>query len=133
MMPVLEPSGQYEDSGRRATARFADRDLGRLPLSRRRFLGDRFLCLLLARDRHQHFLPAGRCLPRLLGNLFGALVSAAVVAARAEPDGFTLLMTLSSLAVLPEVDRLFARPRAVRSLIWTRLNFLNSSRTTARG
>jgi hypothetical protein len=72
-MPVLEPSGRYEDSGHRATARFADRDLGRLPLSRRRFLGDRFLCLLLARDRHQHFLPAGRCLPRLLGNLLRSL------------------------------------------------------------
>src|SRR5664279_5709846 len=28
-------------------------------------------------------------------------------AARAEPDGYTLLMTLSSLAVLPEADRLF--------------------------
>lgn len=33
-------------------------------------------------------------------------------AARAEPDGYTLLMTLSSLAVLPEADRLFARPIA---------------------
>src|SRR5438270_22225 len=31
-------------------------------------------------------------------------------AARAEPDGHTLLMTLSSLAVLPEADRLFGRP-----------------------
>ena len=31
-------------------------------------------------------------------------------AARAEPDGHTLLMTLSSLAVLPEADRLFDRP-----------------------
>src|SRR4030081_4061701 len=31
-------------------------------------------------------------------------------AARAEPDGYTLLMTLSSLAVLPEADRLFDRP-----------------------
>jgi tripartite-type tricarboxylate transporter receptor subunit TctC len=30
-------------------------------------------------------------------------------AARAEPDGYTLLMTLSSLAVLPEADRLFDR------------------------
>ena len=30
--------------------------------------------------------------------------------ARAEPDGYTLLMTLSSLAVLPEADRLFERP-----------------------
>lgn len=33
-------------------------------------------------------------------------------AARAEPDGHTLLMTLSSLAVLPESDRLFGRPAA---------------------
>jgi tripartite-type tricarboxylate transporter receptor subunit TctC len=32
------------------------------------------------------------------------------IAARAEPDGYTLLMTLSSLAVLPEADRLFDRP-----------------------
>src|ERR1700754_423406 len=31
-------------------------------------------------------------------------------AARAEPDGYTLLMTLSSLAVLPEADRRFDRP-----------------------
>ncbi len=34
------------------------------------------------------------------------------IAARAEPDGYTLLMTLSSLAVLPEADRLFGRPPA---------------------
>src|ERR1700759_4795153 len=33
-------------------------------------------------------------------------------AARATPDGYTLLMTLSSLAVLPEADRLFNRPVA---------------------
>jgi tripartite-type tricarboxylate transporter receptor subunit TctC len=33
-------------------------------------------------------------------------------AARAEADGHTLLMTLSSLAVLPEADRLFNRPVA---------------------
>lgn len=33
-------------------------------------------------------------------------------AARAEPDGYTLLMTLSSLAVLPEADWLFERPVA---------------------
>ena len=32
--------------------------------------------------------------------------------ARAEPDGYTLLCTLSSLAVLPEADRLFGRPVA---------------------
>ena len=33
-------------------------------------------------------------------------------AARAEPDGYTVLMTLSSLAILPEADRLFDRPVA---------------------
>ena len=33
-------------------------------------------------------------------------------AARAEPDGHTLLVTLSSLAVLPEADRLWDRPVA---------------------
>ena len=33
-------------------------------------------------------------------------------AARAQPDGYTLLMTLSSLAILPEADRLFGRPAA---------------------
>lgn len=32
--------------------------------------------------------------------------------ARAEPDGYTLLCTLPSLAVLPEADRLFGRPVA---------------------
>lgn len=32
-----------------------------------------------------------------------------IAAARAEPDGYALLMTLSSLAVLPEADRLFER------------------------
>src|SRR3954453_15070462 len=37
----------------------------------------------------------------------GAVGNAAV--ARAAPDGYTLLMTLSSLAVLPEADRLFGR------------------------
>src|SRR5512142_1966316 len=42
------------------------------------------------------------------GGAGGAIVNAA--AARAEPDGYTLLMTLSSLAVLPEADRLFDRP-----------------------
>ncbi len=43
----------------------------------------------------------------------GGSVGNAVVAARAEPDGHTLLMTLSSLAVLPEADRLFDRPGGV--------------------
>ena len=38
----------------------------------------------------------------------GAVGNAA--AARANPDGYTLLLTLSSLAVLPEADRLFGRP-----------------------
>src|SRR5438445_12970430 len=41
------------------------------------------------------------------GGAGGAVGNAAV--ARAEPDGYTLLMTLSSLAVLPEADRLFDR------------------------
>ena len=44
------------------------------------------------------------------GGAGGSIGNAA--AARAEPDGYTLLMTLSSLAVLPEADRLFDRPRA---------------------
>jgi tripartite-type tricarboxylate transporter receptor subunit TctC len=42
------------------------------------------------------------------GGAGGAIGNAA--AARAEPDGYTMLMTLSSLAVLPEADRLFDRP-----------------------
>ncbi|HKH96222.1 MAG TPA: tripartite tricarboxylate transporter substrate binding protein [Beijerinckiaceae bacterium] len=41
------------------------------------------------------------------GGAGGAIGNAAV--ARAAPDGHTLLMTLSSLAVLPEADRLFGR------------------------
>jgi tripartite-type tricarboxylate transporter receptor subunit TctC len=41
----------------------------------------------------------------------GGLVGNAAVA-RAAPDGYTLLMTLSSLAVLPEADRLFDRAPA---------------------
>lgn len=40
------------------------------------------------------------------GSLGNALV------ARAQPDGHTLLMTLSSLAVLPESDRIYDRPVA---------------------
>jgi tripartite-type tricarboxylate transporter receptor subunit TctC len=44
------------------------------------------------------------------GGAGGSVGNAA--AARAEPDGYTLLMTLSSLAVLPEADRLFDRPVA---------------------
>src|SRR3984893_153911 len=42
------------------------------------------------------------------GSAGGAICEALV--ARAEPAGYTILMTLSSLAVLPEADRLFARP-----------------------
>ena len=42
------------------------------------------------------------------GGAGGAIGNAA--AARADADGYTLLMTLSSLAVLPEADRLFDRP-----------------------
>src|SRR6202000_1932908 len=48
------------------------------------------------------------------GGAGGAIGNAA--AARAEPDGYTLLMTLSSLAVLPEADRLFGRPVAFEVL-----------------
>jgi tripartite-type tricarboxylate transporter receptor subunit TctC len=44
------------------------------------------------------------------GGAGGAIGNAA--AARAEPDGYTLLVALSSLAVLPEADRLFDRPAA---------------------
>jgi tripartite-type tricarboxylate transporter receptor subunit TctC len=44
------------------------------------------------------------------GGAGGAVGNAAV--ARAEPDGHTILMTLSSLAVLPESDRLFGRQPA---------------------
>src|ERR1700686_5028177 len=44
------------------------------------------------------------------GGAGGSIGNAA--AARAEPDGYTVLMTLSSLAVLPEADRLFYRPVA---------------------
>src|SRR6201989_2415803 len=44
------------------------------------------------------------------GGAGGSVGNAA--AARAEPDGYTLLMTLSSLAVLPEADRLFDTPVA---------------------
>ena len=44
------------------------------------------------------------------GGAGGAVGNAAV--ARAEPDGYTVLMTLSSLAVLPEAERLFGRTPA---------------------
>jgi tripartite-type tricarboxylate transporter receptor subunit TctC len=61
--------------------------------------------------------PVAQKLQEILGKPFivdnrsgagGAIGNAA--AAKAEPDGYTLLMTLSSLAVLPEADRLFDRP-----------------------
>src|SRR5881398_2271104 len=62
--------------------------------------------------------PVAQALERILGKPVivdnraggggGSVGNAA--AARAEPDGHTLLMTLSSLAVLPEADRLFDRP-----------------------
>src|SRR6478752_1628451 len=64
--------------------------------------------------------PVAQALERILGKPVivdnraggagGSVGNAA--AARAEPDGYTLLMTLSSLAVLPEADRLFDRPVA---------------------
>jgi tripartite-type tricarboxylate transporter receptor subunit TctC len=44
------------------------------------------------------------------GGAGGAVGNAAV--AKAEPDGYTILMTLSSLAVLPESERLFGRQPA---------------------
>jgi tripartite-type tricarboxylate transporter receptor subunit TctC len=42
------------------------------------------------------------------GGAGGAIGNASV--ARAQPDGYTLLMALSSLAMLPEADRLHGRP-----------------------
>lgn len=63
--------------------------------------------------------PVAAALERLLGRAVvvenrggagGAVGNAAV--ARAEPDGHTILMTLSSLAVLPEAERLFERKPA---------------------
>src|ERR1700687_1767008 len=60
--------------------------------------------------------PAAQKIQELLGKPFiidnrggagGAIGNA--MAARAEPDGYTLLMTLSSLAVLPEAARVFER------------------------
>ena len=44
------------------------------------------------------------------GGAGGSVGNAA--AARAAPDGYTLLVALSSLAVLPEADRLFGRTPA---------------------
>src|SRR4051812_20130214 len=67
--------------------------------------------------------PVALALEKILGKPFivdnraggagGSIGNAA--AARAEPDGYTLLMTLSSLAVLPGADRLFGRPGALQS------------------
>ena len=63
--------------------------------------------------------PVAAALERILGRAVvvenrggagGAVGNAA--AAKAEPDGYTILMTLSSLAVLPEADRLFGRTPA---------------------
>ncbi len=64
--------------------------------------------------------PVAQALERILGRPVvvdnraggagGAVGNAA--AARAAPDGYTVLMTLSSLAVLPEADRLFGRQPA---------------------
>ena len=64
--------------------------------------------------------PVALALEKILGKPFivdnraggagGSIGNAA--AARADADGYTLLMTLSSLAVLPEADRLFDRPVA---------------------
>jgi len=51
--------------------------------------------------------------PVIIDNRSGAGGSLGnATAARAQPDGHTMLMTLSSLAVLPEADRLFDRPVA---------------------
>jgi tripartite-type tricarboxylate transporter receptor subunit TctC len=61
--------------------------------------------------------PVAQKLQELLGKAFvvdnrggagGAIGNA--FAAKANPDGYTLLMTLSSLAVLPEADRILGRP-----------------------
>jgi tripartite-type tricarboxylate transporter receptor subunit TctC len=61
--------------------------------------------------------PVAQKLQEILGKSFvvdnrggagGAIGNA--FAARAAPDGYTLLMTLSSLAVLPEADRILGRP-----------------------
>lgn len=63
--------------------------------------------------------PIGLALSKLVGKPVvvdnrsgagGSVGNAAV--ARAAPDGYLLLMTLSSLAVLPEADRLYERPAA---------------------
>ena len=61
--------------------------------------------------------PVAQKLQELLGKAFvvdnrggagGAIGNA--YAAKSAPDGYTLLMTLSSLAVLPEADRILGRP-----------------------
>ena len=51
--------------------------------------------------------------PVIIDNRSGAGGSLGnATAARAQPDGHTMLMTLSSLAVLPESDRIYERPVA---------------------
>jgi tripartite-type tricarboxylate transporter receptor subunit TctC len=51
--------------------------------------------------------------PVIIDNRSGAGGSLGnATAARAQPDGHTMLMTLSSLAVLPEADRIYERPVA---------------------
>ena len=67
-------------------------------------LAARPLAAALERSLRQPFVVENR------GGAGGSVGNAAV--ARAEPDGHTLLMTLSSLAVLPEADRLFDRKPA---------------------
>jgi hypothetical protein len=59
-----------------------------------------FVCFLPGIGINISFRPAD-AFRAFFATFFGALVSAAVVAARAEPDGCTLLMTLSSLAFCP--------------------------------
>src|SRR3712207_9430680 len=65
--------------------------------------------------------PVAAALERILGRSVivenrggaGGLVGNAAVA-KAEPDGHTILMTLSSLAVLPESERLFGDRKSTR-------------------
>src|SRR5205085_7612634 len=61
--------GTLADVPRKVRANIRGLGSGRLPLrpGRRRLLCRGFLCLLLAANRHQHLLLAGRRLPRLLG------------------------------------------------------------------
>jgi tripartite-type tricarboxylate transporter receptor subunit TctC len=70
--------------------------------------------------------PIAAALEKLLGQPFivenrggggGSIGNAA--AARAAPDGYTLLMSLSSLVVLPEADRIMGRPPAYEASQFT--------------